>query len=464
MRISQLLTTAVTAAVVATPATVSMAAAQQRGSVELGGFLNAAYFDRSLDFDQGEVGIGGLVGYFVTPKVALEGEIARVPFSSVDGIDANFVPLRARATYNAPLGANSALLLGAGYVHTFYRHDIDMDDDGATALVGLRVAMQQALQLRFGTYLDFIPSPSNGDDSNINWGVTAGISYIFGHKKAAVDTDRDGVPDTSDKCPGTPASTVVNPDGCASSQLDTDRDGVNDSIDRCPDATRDDQVDPNGCAVPKDADGDKVIDANDACPGTPAGATVDDRGCASSQRDADKDGVNDSADRCADTPANTAVDASGCPLPVDSDKDGVTDDRDRCPNTAAGTPVDSYGCHAMPVEPRQAVTLKGVTFESGKSALTADAQAILQGVAQSLVANPELRVEVQGHTDNTGGRALNVRLSKARAAAVRQFLIDKGVDAKRLTAKGYGPDKPATSNDTPEGRAENRRVALERLP
>ncbi|HEU5042058.1 MAG TPA: OmpA family protein, partial [Gemmatimonadales bacterium] len=162
-------------------------------------------------------------------------------------------------------------------------------------------------------------------------------------------------------------------------------------------------------------------------------------------------------------PAGEQVDAKGCPLPKDGDKDGVTDDKDRCPSTPAGVTVDEEGCQVLFEEKKKTLILEGVNFETGKSTLTPESQTILNGVAESLVANEEIRVQVSGHTDNTGGLALNRRLSKARAESVRQYLIEKGVAADRLTSAGFGPDRPVASNRTAEGRAQNRRVELTRL-
>jgi len=226
---------------------------------------------------------------------------------------------------------------------------------------------------------------------------------------------------------------------------------------------------------PADSDGDGVPDRRDACPGTPNGATVDERGCPS---DADNDGVFDGIDRCPGTPRGARVDAQGCPL--DSDGDGVFDGLDQCPGTPAGEKVDERGC-PVPVpkaapptsatfrgeplftEERKVLVLRDVNFEVGKASLTAASREILDEVASSLKSIPEVRVEVAGHTDSTGSRALNQRLSQARAETVRQYLIDRGVEPHRLTARGYGPDQPVADNNTPDGRAMNRRVELVRI-
>lgn len=179
-------------------------------------------------------------------------------------------------------------------------------------------------------------------------------------------------------------------------------------------------------------------------------------------RDSDGDGVVDTADRCPNTPAGTQVDASGCPIPVDSDGDGVRDIDDRCPNTPPGIRVDARGCQLVFEEGQRNVVLEGVNFETGRAVLTAESQSILDRVAESLIASPEVNIEVQGHTDNTGSLATNNRISQQRADAVRQYLISKGVAANRLTARGYGPTQPKASNTTAEGRAQNRRVELRR--
>jgi len=104
-----------------------------------------------------------------------------------------------------------------------------------------------------------------------------------------------------------------------------------------------------------------------------------------------------------------------------------------------------------------------VTFETGRSALTPQSFAVLDQVAGSLVANPEIQIEVAGYTDNTGSAVVNTRLSRARAIAVRAYLARKGVAPSRMTARGYGPASPVATNATSAGRAQNRRVELHKL-
>jgi outer membrane protein OmpA-like peptidoglycan-associated protein len=268
-----------------------------------------------------------------------------------------------------------------------------------------------------------------------------------------VDTDGDGVADFQDRCADTPSGTRVDASGCVP---DSDGDGVRDDADRCANTPRGATVDANGC--PTDSDRDGVADAQDRCANTPAGTRVGADGC---PPDSDRDGVVDSADRCPDTPQGAQVDATGCP--ADMDGDGVPNGVDRCPNTAAGARVDAIGCPVLFEENVARVVLRGVNFATNSSQLTDTAQRILDDVAQTLQANPDIRVEVGGHTDITGSRALNTRLSQARAESVMAYLASKGVDPSRMTARGYGPDDPVADNATREGRAQNRRVELKRL-
>ena len=176
------------------------------------------------------------------------------------------------------------------------------------------------------------------------------------------------------------------------------------------------------------------------------------KGC---ELDTDADGVANSKDLCPNTPAAATVDNTGCR--PDGDKDGVVDVADLCPNTEAGEEVDATGCRkAAPI------VLSGVNFISGSAELTEPAKAILDTVAASIAEHPALKLEVAGHTDDQGPAAFNEALSQQRAEAVRAYLIGKGAIEDNLSAKGYGEAKPIADNATPAGRAQNRRVELNR--
>lgn len=208
---------------------------------------------------------------------------------------------------------------------------------------------------------------------------------------------------------------------------------------------------------PADADRDGVPDTRDRCLGTPAGTEVDSSGCPA---DRDRDGVPDSADRCPGSPAGQPVDRHGCPL--DGDGDGVPDQVDQCPDTPRGAAVDRNGCPPPPPKPAdEKVSIElAVEFDTNKADIKPKYRSEIQRVVDFMKANPRTSGEVEGHTDNVGSASANVALSQRRADAVRNALIDQGIDASRLTAKGYGPSNPIADNKTPQGRERNRRVVV----
>jgi OOP family OmpA-OmpF porin len=174
-------------------------------------------------------------------------------------------------------------------------------------------------------------------------------------------------------------------------------------------------------------------------------------------QDSDGDGVCDERDQCPQTLVGVAVDARGCPF--DTDGDGVPDHLDKCPSTPRGLKVDVDGC----VSEAQTIILQNVNFEFDKDQLTSEAEGVLHGVAQGLLAQKDLRVELAGHTDSKGSNAYNQSLSDRRAASVRRFLLAQGVPGSQFQSKGYGENQPIDTNETDEGRARNRRVEFKVL-
>ncbi len=149
--------------------------------------------------------------------------------------------------------------------------------------------------------------------------------------------------------------------------------------------------------------------------------------------------------------------APEAPVVTDSDADGVLDNADMCLDSAAGADVDALGC-----EQNAAIVLRGVNFKTNSDELTDDSVEILDRVAATLVANPDIAVEVSGHTDSDGDAVYNKDLSQRRAETVMAYLVINGVTADNLSAMGYGEENPMTGNDSPEGKAVNRRVELSR--
>jgi outer membrane protein OmpA-like peptidoglycan-associated protein len=431
--------------------------AQDAGTIEFGGFGRFTRFDKSLALDNA-FGGGGYLGVFLAPGLAVEGTGGYLPTTGPFIPDGTLIPLRAQLVYGRPVVGSLGIMMGAGYVHNVYGKTANYSDDGVSGLFGLRLGLGSAWAMRVEAVEDFIPSPQNQSvavPNNWNFSVQAGLSALIGgsHPK---DSDHDGVGDKFDKCPNTPPAESVDAHGCPLPK-DADADGVADNLDRCPNTPAGDKVDARGCSLPKDGDGDGVVDALDKCPNTSPGVKVDATGC---ELDSDKDGVPDSADKCPNTGAGEKVDATGCSLPKDSDGDGVVDTMDKCPSTPVGEKVDAIGCPPLFTGVARTLVLEGVTFEPNSTSLTAGARGALDRVAISLGAHAGTRVEVAGYTDNRGGIAANLRLSKARADAVRSYLIERGVSPEQITSRGYGADDPIDTNATAVGRSRNRRVEL----
>lgn len=434
-------------------------AAQGGGTVELGALGQYTIFDEALIFDDALLA-GGRIGVFLKPSISLEVQGA---YGKTDrtgtSLRASFFPIHGRLLFHVPLTNRVHFVIGPGYVHHEFGDDFDGSEDGVSGLAGFRFGVADNVAFRVEGILDYVPTPAQPAISEAwTYGIQAGVSFLLG-RQPPKDSDGDGVNDRLDRCPGTRPGAMVDPTGCAI-PTDRDGDGVLDTADRCPNTPAGMRVDTNGCPIDEDNDG--VADSADRCPNTPSGEQVDAQGCPLAT-DSDGDGVVDSADRCPNSPRGAMVDSAGCVIPQDTDGDGVDDSVDRCPGTPEGTQVDAVGCRILFQEQQTTLILEGVNFETGRASLTQAARAILLTVAQSLIGNPSIRVEVAGHTDITGSRDTNMRLSQSRADAVRNFLIRNGVDAERLVARGYGPDEPVADNATVAGRAQNRRVELRRL-
>ena len=215
---------------------------------------------------------------------------------------------------------------------------------------------------------------------------------------------------------------------------------------------------------PSDRDKDGILDKNDACPDE-FGVASDDplkHGCPVPP-DRDEDGIPDKEDACPDAKGvpNTDPSLHGCP--PDTDGDGILDDLDACPREKGLPDPDPLknGCPGkVRVTESEIIILEQVQFKTGSAVILKASDELLQQVANVLNEHPEIRrIEVQGHTDNRGGKAYNKKLSQRRSAAVLQWLVKRGgIDASRLSAQGYGMDEPIASNDTPEDRQKNRRV------
>jgi OOP family OmpA-OmpF porin len=250
-------------------------------------------------------------------------------------------------------------------------------------------------------------------------------------------------------------------------QADADSDGIADSVDACPLVAGIASPDPAKHGCPADADADGILDGVDACPQIPGVAHADPakHGCPP-PGDSDGDGITDNVDACPKVRGVPNADPAknGCPPPADTDGDGILDPVDACPTEAGKANPDpkKNGCPVVQVKGDQIVINQSIEFDTGKSKIKAVSNQLLDDIAKVMKDHPEItKVEIQGHTDNQGAAALNRNLSRARAKAVRAALQTRGIAPKRMTSKGFGPDKPVATNDTPEGRQTNRRVQFQ---
>jgi len=361
-----------------------------------------------------------------------------------------------------------SLIAGAGFA--YYRGDrISVSGVDFIVPFGLglkyqfspKVAVQYigTYQLTFNDDRDFAIADMN--DCYVKQSI--GLVISFG---APCDGDKDGVKDKFDDCLNSPAGSDVNAKGCPA---DSDGDGVMDNVDECPTVAGLSNL--AGCP---DGDKDGIADKNDKCPDV-AGISKF-AGCP----DSDSDGIQDSEDNC---PKVAGIEKfMGCP---DTDNDGIQDSEDKCPKVAGpaelkGCPdrdgdkvadiddkcpdvagvVTNKGCPEVKAEVIKIFTqaLTGIQFETGKDIIRPTSFTILNNVVKVMQDNPEYLLEINGHTDNVGDDAANLDLSQRRANAVKKYLSDKGVDAARMTAKGFGETVPVGDNNTVAGRAQNRRV------
>ena len=255
------------------------------------------------------------------------------------------------------------------------------------------------------------------------------------------------------------------------SPKDTDNDGIKDKHDADPNNPEDfDNFEDEDGAPDPDNDGDGVLDTDDKEPNIAEDIDGFEDEDGVPEYDNDQDGIEDKDDLSPNHAEDMDgfEDEDGAP-DFDNDGDGILDVDDKCPmepETMNGF-EDEDGCPdkkpEIVFEKKAPIILDGVTFASGSAELTANAKNVLGKVVRTLNEYPEMKLDINGYTDNTGSLNYNMKISKKRAESVINYLINQGIQTDRLTANGYGPENPITSNKTKEGRAKNRRIEFFRM-
>lgn len=382
---------------------------------------------------------GVRVGFQANAHLALELGAGFIPYSGDGGADGLAVVYRGDVLIH-PLDGDWSpyVALGAG-LYQGASGDFGADADWEIHWgLGLRGMLTRWLALRVEARHNLTDSYEDGLAHLIE--VTAGLDFFVWNAKPGPppDTDRDGVADVDDACPTVAGARTAR--GCP----DFDQDTVTDADDKCPN-------DPGpkmngGCP---DSDGDGLADDLDRCPNEAGPTTYD--GCPPPPPDSDGDGLRDPDDACPEEAG--PKEALGCP---DRDGDGILDRDDKCPDVPGVVSED--GCLPQVIAKKFSGAIKGIYFGSGSAKIQRRSFKLLDEAAKVLGQYDTLRVEISGHTDNQGDDARNMTLSQARADAVRQYLVDKGVAAERVVAIGFGETQPVASNKTGKGRAQNRRI------
>lgn len=419
----------------------------ERNMVELGVFAGAFVFSRVHDFYDPRTApqeplrrvspdVGVRAAFFPARFFGLELEFSALPGSRYEatadgaGGPAFLYGLRGHGIVQLPLWRVTPFLLG-GYGLMGVRSDAavagrDIDPIGHYG-AGVKYFVNRHLALRFDVRHVIGAQARLQTDGTSHLQALLGLTVTLGRSKPA----------------------PVRPTPAPQEDPDRDRDGFLNASDACPDQPG---IAPDGCPD-KDSDGDTFMDSADKCPVVP-GVAPD--GCP--PKDGDRDGFLDDVDRCPEKPG---VAPDGCPI-ADTDGDKILDPDDRCPaepETRNGF-EDTDGCpDQLPAQvSRYTGVIKGIYFDFNAATIRAKSRPVLDRAAEVLLAYPDLKIEISGHTDNVGAREYNLELSRLRAEAVKTYLASRGVAADRIVTRGAGPDEPIADNGKPSGRALNRRI------
>lgn len=462
-------------------ASAPVAHAQDAGGVEIGIFggydakhqkneLGNAQPNTSTEIPGAAFGGGLRIGYHIFERLTAEVESTAIASKLRGSGDSSpVIGLRGSLLFNLLTEGSFRPFVRAGLgadilVTDSARVAQKVDPDGTTVVgVGTRIALTE----NFGARLDLLGTVTAGRGNQLVGEAEAWLGLYYALGGTPADSDGDGIADRTDACKSVAEDLDGWQDGDGCPDVDNDGDGIADAADKCPlqaetvNAINDSDGCPDG-----DSDRDGIEDSEDKCPAKAetVNGFEDSDGCPDDP-DSDRDGLADSADKCPKQAEvkNGYQDEDGCPDTVpDSDKDGLDDLADKCPKepeTKNGY-QDDDGCpDAVPEKLRKfAGAIKGIEFETGSATIAAKSFAVLDNAVAVLAEFKDTGIEVQGHTDNVGDPDKNKKLSLDRAEAVKAYLISKGIDGKRISTVGFGPDKPVADNKSPKGRAQNRRI------
>ncbi len=397
-----------------------------------------------------DLGLRG--GYYPLSFLGIELEAGVMPIKVADGSRATMYTFRPVILAQLPYRIAPFLRAGIGMLgmsSAALGKDIDPSFNIGG---GVKFYINRLLALRLDIVDNVATAYGVGRDRSNNLEILLGLSLRLGKQKpkqepapqrSLIDSDLDGLydpgqvgvaPADEDACPQQPGPRENR--GCP--WLDSDGDGMYDpgqggvpaaDVDACPQ-----QPGPRenvGCPL-LDSDGDTLLD-----PGQPVAAAK--------------------IDACPKEPGPVAL--QGCP---DSDNDKIPNRFDKCPTEpeTVNQYQDADGCaDEVPKAVEQiSGVLEGIYFDVDKDTIKPKSKATLDRALEVLNQFNTTRWRIAGHTDSDGNREHNLDLSLRRAGAVRQYLIDRGIDGSRLTAQGYGPDEPIDSNETKKGKARNRRI------
>jgi outer membrane protein OmpA-like peptidoglycan-associated protein len=297
-------------------------------------------------------------------------------------------------------------------------------------------------------FTDQLDARVMGDRDDMYWGGKVGLTLFGG----TTDSDGDGIPNKRDADPKHPEDFDDFEDDDGAPDFDNDHDGIPDMYDWAPLTKEDvDNFEDWDGAPDYDNDGDGIPDDKDKAPNHPEDFDSFEDEDGAPDFDNDNDGIPDIYDGAPNEPET---------FNGKEDWDGVPDEVERVERAPEPVPVK---VDIMPEKVGEKIVLRGVNFETASAKLTLNSHAVLDNVVEVLNEYPEIEIEIQGHTDSQGSDSYNLDLSQRRANSVRAYLLQKGIAASRISAVGYGESIPRATNDTAEGRAQNRRVEFLRL-